>query len=242
MRDSNQQQQTQIGYTESFDPNTGYMDIKLADLDLPKRFHTRLNRQKIFTVGDILSLSPDNYTKLIGRSSLASELKYGLEEMGWHVELDSQKHLEIMTQEAFDEVYKIRLEKEVMVLKDRLAKCEKVSRSKDATIEKLQKELKEAVKTNLKLSKKSAPRPTKSEKKLSEARKNEEKLNRSKMALEKELHHIKAVYEYKLESMKVWKNRLEADLAASRSLIKSQKAIIDRLQPEKGNNERIEDI
>jgi len=128
------------------------------------------------------------------------------------------------------------------VLKDRLAKCEKVSRSKDATIEKLQKELKEAVKTNLKLSKKSAPRPTKSEKKLSEARKNEEKLNRSKMALEKELHHIKAVYEYKLESMKVWKNRLEADLAASRSLIKSQKAIIDRLQPEKGNNERIEDI
>ena len=49
----------------------------------------------------------------------------------------------------------------------------------------------------------------------------------------------KSLYEFKLESMNIWKKTLEADLAASRSLIKTQKAIIDRLQVEKDNNERI---
>lgn len=49
----------------------------------------------------------------------------------------------------------------------------------------------------------------------------------------------KSLYEFKLESMNLWKKTLEADLAASRSVIKSQKAIIDRLQVEKDNNERI---
>ena len=49
----------------------------------------------------------------------------------------------------------------------------------------------------------------------------------------------KSLYEFKLESMNLWKKTLEADLAASRSLIKTQKAIIDRLQVEKDNNERI---
>jgi hypothetical protein len=39
--------------------------------------------------------------------------------------------------------------------------------------------------------------------------------------------------------MNLWKKTLEADLAASQSLIKTQKAIIDRLQVEKDNNERI---
>ena len=49
----------------------------------------------------------------------------------------------------------------------------------------------------------------------------------------------KSLYEFKLESMNLWKKTLEADLAASRSVIKAQKAIIDRLQVEKDNNERI---
>lgn len=49
----------------------------------------------------------------------------------------------------------------------------------------------------------------------------------------------KSLYEFKLESMNLWKNTLEANLAASQSVIKSQKAIIDRLQVEKDNYERI---
>ena len=51
----------------------------------------------------------------------------------------------------------------------------------------------------------------------------------------------KSLYEFKLESMNLWKKTLEADLAASRSVIKAQKAIIDRLQVEKDNYERIKE-
>ena len=51
---------------------------------------------------------------------------------------------------------------------------------------------------------------------------------------------IKAVYEYKLESMNIWKKTLEADLAASRSIIKAQKAIIEGLQLEQRTKEEKE--
>lgn len=42
----------------------------------------------------------------------------------------------------------------------------------------------------------------------------------------------KSLYEFKLESMNLWKKTLEADLAASRSIIKTQKALIDRMRVE----------
>ena len=204
------------------DPNPDYMHIKLADLDLPKRFITRLNRQKLFTVGDVLSLSPEYYTKLIGESSLARELKDRLEDMGLHVELDDQKHLEIKTPEDLDKE-KIRvlknevkgLEDEVGELKVRLARREKDAINKDETIKKLREKLKDAVEAKIRMS---------------------QQIDAEKTGLNSDkLQHIQKVYEYKLETMNFWKTNLEADLASSRKVIKAQQALIDKLQKENEN-------
>ena len=216
--------------------NPDYMNIRLTDLDLPKRFYTRFIRQKLFTLGDILSLTPERFTRLIGESSLARDIKVRLEEMGWHVELDSQNHLEIKTLEAFEKEKleeKIKeLEDEVVKLEERLAEYEQDSRIKDATIEKLRKDLKAAVDLQIKQSQKPAPESIKIAKELAKAKKNEKEPKKRIRSLEKELHHVKAVYEYKQQSMNIWKNSLEAELAESRKLINVQQATIDKLQKE----------
>lgn len=228
----------------SSDPNPDYEDIKLSDLDLPKRFYTRLNRQKLFTVGDVLSLSPEYYTRLIGESSLARELKARLEGMGLHVEMDDQKHLEIKTQENLnkdkhEEDIK-ELKDEIGELKERLAQCDQDVISKDATIKNLRKELKlqsDSLRQSHRESRSKDTTIKTLRKDLKDAvdaqiRMGQQIDNRPIVSESDKLQHIKKVYDFKLETMNFWKTSLEAELTASRKLINAQQAIIDKLQKE----------
>lgn len=231
------------------DPNLDYMHIKLADLDLPKRFFTRLNRQELFTVGDVLSLSPEYYTRLIGESSLARELKARLEGMGFHVEMVDQKYLEIKTQENLN---KDKLEEDIKELKDeieelkeRLAQRDQDVISKDATIKNLRKELKlqsDSLRQSHRESRSKDATIKTLRKDLKDAVDAQIRMSQQidSKPIESEsdkLQHIKKVYDFKLETMNFWKTSLEAELTASRKVINAQQALINRLQSEKENNE-----
>ena len=120
--------------------------------------------------------------------------------------------------------------------KERFAKYRQDLRDKNETIQLLSKEKKDAIKAQRELSRMISLQQTKrEEEKPPRVTKKGKRLNRKVKDLEKKLHNMKAVYEYKLETLHTWKKGLEADLAASHKLINEQMSLIDRLQSEKEN-------